>query len=88
MHQSLPCVSNWGLRRSFGKQGGTNLCREVEIMENLICGAVFGIIAFVTYTNSVKSKNANEAARARLWMAVSVFAGVIAVLSVAVAIAG
>ena len=56
-------------------------------MENLICGAVFGIIAFVMYTNSVKSKNANEAARARLWMAASLISGVIAVLSIAVAIA-
>ena len=57
-------------------------------MENLICGAVFGIIAFVTYTNSVKSKNANDAGRARLWMAASLISGAIAVLSLIVAIAG
>ena len=57
-------------------------------MENLVCGALFGIIAFATYTQSRKSKAANEINKARIWMIVSILAGVITVLSILVAIGG
>jgi len=57
-------------------------------MENLVCGAVMGIIAFTAYTQSKKSKEANEKNKARLWMLASIITGALAVASIAAAIAG
>ena len=61
---------------------------EDETMGNLVCGAVMGIIAFTGYTQSRKSKEANEDNKALVWMIASIIAGVFAVLSIAAAIAG
>ena len=57
-------------------------------MESLVCGAVMGIIAFACYTQSRKSKEANEDNKARIWMIASIIAGAFAVASIAAAIAG
>ena len=51
-------------------------------MGNAICGAIFGIIAFVTYTQSKKRRNAGEINKARIWMIASIMAGAIAVLNI------
>ena len=57
-------------------------------MESLFCTGVFGIIAFVAYTQSKKVKEAGDANRARLWMIASLVAGAFAVVGLVAAIAG
>ena len=57
-------------------------------MGNLVCGAIFGIIAFVTYTQSRKCKYADEINKARIWMIASIIAGAIAVVNLAATIFG
>lgn len=51
-------------------------------MESAICAVILLVIAFVSYTRWQKEKNTENKNRARIWMIVSVLAGVGAVLSI------
>jgi hypothetical protein len=57
-------------------------------MAGFICGAAMVLVAFASFTQSRKSKAAGDDNKARLWMIGSIIAGVIAVVSIAGAIAG
>jgi hypothetical protein len=57
-------------------------------MQSFVCGAIMALVAFATYTQFRKSKDLGDANRARLWMIGSIIAGVIAVVTIAGAIAG
>jgi len=55
-------------------------------MESIFCTGVFGIIAFVAYTQSKKVKESGDDNKARLWMIVSLVAGAFAVVGLVAAI--
>ena len=49
---------------------------------NLICGGFMVIIAWVTFTKSKQSRDAQELNKSRIWMVVSILAGLFAVLNI------
>jgi len=57
-------------------------------MGNWVCVGVLILIAFGAYTQSKKSKDADEKTKATIWMAISLLAAVFAVINIAAAIAG
>jgi uncharacterized membrane protein HdeD (DUF308 family) len=51
-------------------------------MSDIITFIVAGIIAYATYAQSKKSREANNKAKATLWMIVSMIAGIVAIFSI------
>ena len=51
-------------------------------MSNAICATIFLVIAFVSYTQAKKEKEAGDKNRERIWMFASVLTGAGAVLSI------
>jgi hypothetical protein len=49
---------------------------------NLICVGFMVIIAWFTYAKSRRSRAANEINKSRIWMALSILVGVLAVLNI------
>ncbi|MCK4976076.1 MAG: hypothetical protein KAS36_04020 [Anaerolineales bacterium] len=49
---------------------------------NLICVGFMMILAWVTFTKSKRSREANELNKSRIWMVVSILAGVLAVINI------
>jgi hypothetical protein len=57
-------------------------------MENLICGSVSGVIAFVSFLQSKKMKAIDQINKSTVLMVISVLTGVVAVLNLVLVIAG
>jgi hypothetical protein len=57
-------------------------------MNDFVCGAATVLVSWAAFSQASKAQKANEIGKARLWLLVSVPAGVIAATQIAAMISG